>query len=342
MTCSWSGPASGPRRRARKRQVRLRRPANVRAVCGIFGTTRGDLWGARLPAVLAHLRHRGPDDEGTWQSQDGQVLLLAHTRLAVIGLGAVGSQPAFSDDGRVTLSYNGELYNYRHIARELSLPGATSDTRVLCELLRRRGAAGLNGVRGMYAAAVWDDATQTFSVCRDRWGVKPAYVLRHPTGGVSVASELPVLLESPDAWDIDPVGLAHYLTYGHTGDTSTVFRHIEKVPPGVTTAWRRQGRSWSESSHLLDPLVARPGPALAFGDAITDSVQAHLTANVEVGVFLSGGLDSTLLAAVATDFAGSVRTFTLSFPGYPPSTRAPWPRPTPDLWASSSTVCPSP
>jgi len=151
-------------------------------VCGIFGTTRGDLWRARLPAVLALLRHRGPDDEGTWQSQDGQVLL-AHTRLAIIGLGTIGSQPASSDDGRLTLSYNGELYNYRHLARELGLPGATSDTRVLCELLRRRGAVGLNGVRCMYAAAVWDDATQTFSVCRGRWGVKPAYVLRHPTGG---------------------------------------------------------------------------------------------------------------------------------------------------------------
>ncbi|MGH9076849.1 MAG: asparagine synthase (glutamine-hydrolyzing) [Acidimicrobiales bacterium] len=285
-------------------------------MCGIFATTRPDLWQARLPQVLRLLRHRGPDDEGTWRSRDGGVLL-AHTRLEIIGLGSAGSQPVSSEGGSLALSYNGEFYNYREVARDLHLTSAESDTRVLCELLDRQGHEGLNRVRGMYAAAIWDDTYQTLSICRDRWGVKPAYVLRHPSGGVSVASEIPVLLESPDAWDIDPVGLAHYLAYGHTGNVATVFRTITKVPPGTTVAWRRRDGSWQESQRLLDPLPATSEPALAFRHAIADSVRAHMTADVEVGVFLSGGLDSTLLASVAAELASPVRTFTLSFPGYP-------------------------
>lgn len=280
-------------------------------MCGVFGTTRRDLWQKSVPRVLELLRHRGPDAEGVWSSECSSVML-AHTRLAIIGLGDVGAQPVTSSDATVTVSYNGEIYNYRDLG---SGAEASSDTSVLCELIRREGPGGLSRARGMYAAAAWDERAQTFSAIRDPWGIKPLYLLRHPTGGVTVASEIPILLESPDAGEIDPIGLAHYLTNGHTGQTCTLFRHITKVVPGTAMSWQRTGRVWTESTQAIDvcPTATHDG----FCDAMVDSVRAHLVADVEVGVFLSGGLDSTLLAAVARDIAPAVQTFTLAFPDHP-------------------------
>lgn len=242
-------------------------------------------------------------------------MLLAHTRLAIIGLGDAGAQPAASTDGRLTLSYNGEIYNYRALASGLGGIPASSDTRVLCELLRKEGPKGLNRARGMYAAAAWDSNARTFMALRDPWGVKPLYVLRHPSGGVTVASELPVLLESADARGVDPVGLAHYLSHGHTGTCCTLFRNVIKVPPGTVMTWQREGLGWSESTHRI--AIPSQQPCRPFAEAIADSVRAHLVADVEVGVFLSGGLDSTMLAAIASDLAPSVRSFTLAFPDHP-------------------------
>lgn len=280
-------------------------------MCGIFGTTRRDLWHGSVSVVQGHLRHRGPDGTGVWSAPNGSVLL-AHTRLAIIGLGDAGAQPASSTDGTVTVSYNGEIYNYRDLSE---VGPVASDTHSLCEMLRMGGPTALSQARGMYAAAVWDQRRGTFSAVRDPWGIKPLYLLRHPSGGVTVSSEIPVLLESPDAGEIDPIGLAHYLIHGHTGQTLTLFRHITKVPPGTAISWKQTAEGWAESSEAIDmcPATNHDG----FGDAIVDSVRAHLVADVEVGVFLSAGLDSTLLAAVASDLAPAVRTFTLAFPDDP-------------------------
>lgn len=280
-------------------------------MCGVFGTTRRDLWHGSVSIVQERLRHRGPDGTGVWSAPNGSVLL-AHTRLAIIGLGLAGAQPARSTDGTVTVSYNGEIYNYRDLSEAEPV---ASDTQVLCDMLRKGGPAALSRARGMYAAAVWDQRRGTFSAVRDPWGIKPLYLLRHPSGGVTVSSEIPVLLESSDAGEIDPIGLAHFLIHGHTGQTLTLFRHITKIPPGTAISWQQTAEGWAESTQAIDicPVTMHGG----FGDAIVDSVRAHLVADVEVGVFLSAGLDSTLLAAVASDLAPAVRTFTLAFPDDP-------------------------
>src|SRR5579859_5409040 len=131
-------------------------------MCGIFATTRPDVWNPLLGRVLGILRHRGPDASGSWLSPDGSVLL-AHTRLEVIGLGAAGAQPAHSADGSLAVTYNGEIYNYRQQGGLMGLTAVTSDTQVLCELLRRNGASGLGDLRGMFAFVAWDEERQTLA-----------------------------------------------------------------------------------------------------------------------------------------------------------------------------------
>ena len=277
-------------------------------MCGVFGTTRPDLWEAHIGSVLASLRHRGPDGNGTWLNPD-RTVLLAHTRLAIIGPGQTGSQPATSSDNDITLSFNGEIYNFR----ELHGQGSQSDTSVLCELLAKQGTDGLSQLRGMYASAAWDARTSTFMAFRDPWGIKPLYVLRHPTGGVTVSSEIPVLL-SLEALEVDPVGIARYLLTGHTGSSITSFRNVSKLPIGVVMSWQKQGNGWVERSSRIG---SHTHPQRIFADAFAESMRYHLVSDVEVGVFLSGGMDSTLIAAVARSLQPEVRTFTIAFPDHP-------------------------
>jgi asparagine synthase (glutamine-hydrolysing) len=281
-------------------------------VCGIFATTRPDLWSDQRGDVLAALSHRGPDGSGWWDAPGGGAAL-GHTRLAIIGLGEPGAQPLTSSDGSVTITYNGELYNYR----ELGGRAAASDTAVFADLLARVGVAGLERVRGMYAFAAWDrrDGGRLI-VGRDRFGIKPLYVLRHEGGGVSVASELRPLLLLPEARAIDATGLAQYLSYGHTGPVLTVYRRIRKVAPGVALSWRPgQPGDAPQSAHVGAWPV--DGAASDVAAMVDDTVAAHLVADVDVGVFLSGGTDSTLLAVAAAGSNPNLHTFTLAFPDRP-------------------------
>ena len=288
-------------------------------MCGIFATTRPDLWESRLPEVLSLLRHRGPDGEDVWRSADGP--LLAHTRLAIIGLTPEADQPFRSADGSLTITFNGEIYNYREVAGELGIADPISDTQVLVEALRRWGVDGLYRLRGMYAFLAWDQREVRLLAARDPWGIKPLYVLHHASGGVTLSSEIPPLLVLPEARTIDPAGLATYLSFGHTGQTVTMFERIRKVAPGAAWEWRRDGNGrWDARASRIAPFPVRPlaGPLdRSLTDAIDDSVGAHLVADVEVGVFLSGGTDSTLVAAAASRQVPDLRTFTLSFPGFP-------------------------
>ena len=282
-------------------------------MCGIFATTRPDLWNPLIGRVTDLLRHRGPDASGWWHSSDGSVLLI-HTRLEVIGRGRAGIQPAHSTDGRIVLTYNGEAYNYQEQGRLVDVPDARSDTQVLCELLSRYGPHILSEVRGMYALVAWDEHRKALIAARDHWGIKPLYVLNHPSGGVSLASEISVLTEVEEGREIDPIGLTHYLAYGHTGSMITMFKHVSKLSPGTVTEWQRhesdlRRRSWSIETK-------RPTP-MTLGAALDESVRAHLVADVGVGVFLSGGVDSTLIAALARKHAPGIQAFTIAFPDHP-------------------------
>jgi asparagine synthase (glutamine-hydrolysing) len=292
-------------------------------MCGIFATTRADLWQDRIVDVLKSLGHRGPDDQGTWVSDDGQVLL-AHTRLSVIGLDAAGRQPATSGGGDLVLVFNGEIYNYRQLGARSGRSVPTSDTQVLADLLHDKGFAASSALRGMFAWAAWDSRSASLMVGRDQFGIKPLYLLRHDGGGVSLASELPALLLSPEARRLDPTGLAHYLAFGHTGQSLTLFPSISKIPPGTVFKWTEATTGLLEQTHRIGAADASgDSEASSVVDAIENSVEAHLVSDVEVGIFLSSGVDSTLIASMAARTSPDLRAFTLSFPDSPEMDESP-------------------
>jgi len=282
-------------------------------MCGVFATTRPDLWRDRVTDVLRALDHRGPDAQGAWESPDG-LALLAHTRLAIIGLDAAGAQPSFARSGEVGLCFNGEIYNYRELAAEMGLPDARSDTAVLAELLGTDGPGGVGRLRGMWAFAAWDSRNATLIAGRDPFGIKPLYVLHHAGGGVTVCSEIPPLLLLDEARAVDPIGLAQYVAFGHTGPDVTMFERIRKLPPGAVLHCRAGAQAAVVRIERPAPTPYEPRGLRA---AVEDAVRAHLIADVEVGVFLSGGIDSTLIAAIAHRALPGLRTFTLSFPDTP-------------------------
>jgi asparagine synthase (glutamine-hydrolysing) len=295
-------------------------PAESRGdkVCGIFGTTRPDLWEGRLEDVLSALDHRGPDGRGVWTDQASNVAL-GHTRLAIIGLTPEANQPLQSADRTWTITYNGEIYNYRDLASKLGLQRVSSDTQVLAEALGTWGPEAVTRFRGMYAFIGWNAETSHLVAARDPLGIKPLYVLHHELGGVTLSSEIPPLLLLPEARGIDPVGLAQYLAFGHTGQTLTLFERIRKIAPGAVWEWGAGGngnRLVKAHRFAQDVGDSRPDDG-DVGGVLEDSVAAHLVADVEVGVFLSSGIDSTLIAAIASGMNPRLRTFTLAFPDSP-------------------------
>ena len=283
-------------------------------MCGIFATTRPDLWQDLHTEVLAKLDHRGPDANGLWVSPGGEVML-AHTRLSIIGLGSEGDQPAALPSGQA-ITYNGEIYNYKDLAAGLGAQASVSDTQAVLRTISRDGLRAVDSFRGMYAFAYWDPVSRTLSAARDPWGIKPLYLLDHPSGGVTVSSEIGALLLHADGREVDPIGLAQYLAFGHTLPQFTCYLRIRKVNPGAIYSWQfATDRHVNLSIQRICQDV--PSESQSVAAALEDSVRAHLMADVEVGVFLSGGIDSTLITALASKFVPSLHAFTLSFPDAP-------------------------
>lgn len=280
-------------------------------MCGVFVSTDADRWSCALPRIIDSLDHRGPDQRGS-TTVDG--VLVAHTRLSVIGNNEAGVQPAASRDGSVTLVFNGEIYNFRELASGLQLK-TRSDTDVLAEMLARRRVDDLAALRGMFAFVAWDAKQQALYAMRDPFGMKPLYVLQHPSGDVTLCSELPPLLLSSDGREVDEIGLGQYLALGHTGPELTMFTRIRKLQPGRLYRWARTEVGWSLA--IRTPTRAELQPPLPVVRALADSVRAHMVADVEVGSFLSGGVDSTLVTLLAARERPGLRTFTLSFPEAP-------------------------
>lgn len=281
-------------------------------MCGIFATTESAVWEHKLDAVRQVLDHRGPDDSGWLRSEH---VLLLHTRLAIIGLGEPGRQPAISSSGDVALVFNGEIYNYRELAASRGIRGETSDTRVLRAIIAERRLDSLADLRGMYAFAAWDAQEQSLLAMRDPFGIKPLYLLQHRSGGITVSSEITALLLCPEARDVDPLGIAHFLAVGHTSPVVTAFSRIKKLDPGSLYIWRRSD-SGGYCLRIQRP-IQPDAWNLSLHSALEDSVKAHLTSDVEVGGFMSSGTDSTLLCALASRHLPGMRTYTISFPESP-------------------------
>ena len=263
----------------------------------------------------AKLAHRGPDSEGTFL--DGGVGIAAR-RLSIIDL-ETGDQPLANEDGRVRVAQNGEIYNYRELRAELAAKGhrftSHGDTEVIAHLYEEYGLDFAASLRGMFAVAIWDANEQRLILGRDRFGIKPLYY-RLENSELRFASELRALPRG----EIDPEALEAYLAFNFVPAPYSIFRGTNKLPPGHLLVWEK-GKARVE--RFARPLPAsaselrkEPAEALAeeLRERMRDSVRAHLVSDVPVGVFLSGGVDSSLLAALAAEESSEpLRTFTIGF-----------------------------
>lgn len=275
-------------------------------MCGIAGVATTAAGAARrAEELILGLRHRGPGEQGV---ADLGRIALASTRLSVVGLEARGG-PRVSADGRVTAVVNGEIWNHAELRRELSAAGEVvpegSDTEVVAPLFARYGVAGLARLRGMFALVLHDAATDTLVAARDRFGIKPLY-LRTTSDGVEFASEAGVWPRSV----LDRPALADYLTLGFLPAPATLDPAVRKVPAGVALV-RRGGGPWREEPLVAAHAVVDDRPLAA---VLESAVERHLMADVPVGVFLSGGLDSAAVAALVRRLGAPLRTFSLVFP----------------------------
>jgi asparagine synthase (glutamine-hydrolysing) len=305
-------------------------------MCGIAGVIQrhGPLQGdvpALASALGAALAHRGPDGAGTWVAPDaeGANVLLVHRRLAIIDPGPGGSQPMSTPEGRYRIVFNGEVYNYRALRAELESRGdrfvTGSDTEVLLRLVAREGPPGLARVRGMFAFAMWDAADRSLLLARDRFGIKPLYVAAGPQR-MAFASELGALRAARLAGDdISTAGVLAFMRWGSVPPPLTWQRGIDMIAPGTWHRWRfdgtRRGDVHGVFADARTPYASGPRQRLTtpsfradVGQAVRDSVRAHLVADVPVGVFLSGGIDSGALVSCASSLgAANLQTFTVGF-----------------------------
>lgn len=292
-------------------------------MCGIAGSTACP--DAFLAAARARLRHRGPDADGVWRERAGG-LGFAHTRLAVIDLTPGGAQPMVSDCGRFVIAYNGEIFNYRDLRAELEAAGerfrSASDTEVLLNLLRREGAAGIHRLVGMFAFALWDRERQELLLARDRLGIKPLVYAPLAGGHLAFASEIAALKAHPGIdLALDRDALSEYLACLYVPAPRTIHAGIRKLPPGHVLRWQN-GRTTIER-YWTPAFVGRHAPAV--NDAVEEilpelrrAVAQRMIADVPVGCFLSGGIDSSVIAALMAEEAKRegappIRTFTMTF-----------------------------
>ncbi|MGH3888739.1 MAG: asparagine synthase (glutamine-hydrolyzing) [Pseudonocardiaceae bacterium] len=298
-------------------------------MCGIAGTFLWPDGGPLTDNLTAAVAHRGPDGTGRYvhRAGDGEIHL-GHRRLSIIDLSPTGAQPMVS--GGLALTYNGELYNAPELRAELEAAGVhfrgTSDTEVLLEAWRRWGTECLSRLRGMFAFAVFDERTGELVLARDQLGIKPLFLLRRGRGLV-FASELKALAAAlGPALHVDDAALVASLLYYWVPDSRCAFREAEKLPPGTWLRCRPdgevdQGRFWS----IRDVAQQAEDAALNLSRApdltvtpdldgvIAESTRRHLLSDVPVATFLSGGLDSSYLTALAARHQPGISAYTIGF-----------------------------
>ncbi len=293
-------------------------------MCGIAGfaacswaerSGEGDL--ALVRRMCDVIRHRGPDDEGVLVS-DG--VALGMRRLSIIDL-ATGRQPIANEDGSVWIVFNGEIYNFRELRRELEARShvfaTRTDTEVIVHAYEEWGAEAIERLRGMFGIAIWDTRSRTLLLARDRAGIKPLHYAV-VNGRLYFGSEIKSLLCAPDLpHELDPDALNHYLSFLYTPADRSIFRAVRKLPPGHLLTWR-EGRLdvrayWRWPS--AETFIGSDAEAVAgLRDVLTDAVRAHLVSDVPLGAFLSGGVDSSLVVALMAETSGArVKTFSIGF-----------------------------
>jgi len=287
-------------------------------MCGVAGCYQ-QADGESLARVMSErIAHRGPDAHGLHTFADGRVTVhLAHRRLSIIDLTKAADQP-FSKGG-LTLSYNGELYNYREIRSELVNCGVrfetSSDTEVVLEAWRHWGSQALSRFRGMFAFALLDEHSGHLVLVRDQMGIKPLYYLRRD-GGVVFASELKALVAAVGSeLRVEPATLVASLLYYWVPDQRCSIHGVEKLQPGSWIEFFPDGNSRLQRYWCLASVAANAasGPPIELAPVIESSVAAHLVADVPVSSFLSGGLDSSLVTVLAKQNNPDIDAYTIRF-----------------------------
>ena len=296
-------------------------------MCGIVGVASPTAFVNRPPltAMRDRLQHRGPDDAGEWWSDDERVGL-AHRRLSILELSALGHQPMLTSDKRLAIVFNGEIYNFAALKQELESLGhhfrSHSDTEVILEAYRAWGADCVTHLRGMFAFVLHDVLQQRVVLARDRAGEKPMFYAM--AGGVlRFASELKALLADPAVPRVmDVAALDSYLMFGYVPGEQCLVAGVRKLPAGNIAIFDLKSGELQRATYWRLP--APPSEAVRDENALVDrldvlleaSVREQMVADVPVGVLLSGGVDSSLVTAMAARISSSaVRTFTITFPG---------------------------
>jgi asparagine synthase (glutamine-hydrolysing) len=285
-----------------------------------------------LDAMRDRLGHRGPDNASSWMHHSGRVAL-AHRRLSIIDISHAADQPMATDDGRLRIVFNGEIYNYLELRAELQELGirfrTQSDTEVLLVALCAWGEAALLRLNGMFAFALWDERAGRMLIARDRFGEKPLFVGRGRFGTVAIASEMKAILAHPLVpCSVSSTALERYGTGGwYEDDSNTFFEGIERLPP-AHAAWlradgveERRWRYWTPDFSIVDNGL-RPRDAIdQFSELLQRSLRFRLRADVPIGSSLSGGLDSStivgFLAHERSAAAFTQNTFSACFPSDP-------------------------
>lgn len=294
-------------------------------MCGIYGYTshRGQVEENLLARMGKSLEHRGPDDEGQKVLRVGELSIgLGHRRLSIIDLSSAARQPMSNEDESIWLVFNGEIYNFKELRRELEQKGhrfkSNSDSEVIIHLYEEKGTRCLEQLKGMFAFALWDGRSHSLFMARDRIGKKPLhYACTHD--GIVFASEIKALLRHPMvSREIDLNSLNKYLTYEYVPAPNSIFKSIKKIEPGH---YLLVHKGKIQSFQYWDiPLVDYPVVDKTEEEYIEElrailerSVKARLVADVPIGVFLSGGIDSGLVAALVARHDQQVESFSIGF-----------------------------
>lgn len=294
----------------------------IAGIVALAGTPPDPAWDAQAASMAACLEHRGPDDHGVWRAPSGTAVL-AHRRLSIVDLSPLGHNPMPWDDGRLWITFNGEIFNYLDLRRELEAAGhrfrSHTDTEVILAAYDEWGLEAVHRLVGMFAFALWDEPRRRLWIARDRLGKKPLY---YSEAGRTLrfASELKSIARSRSVpLDLDRASLGLYLRYGYVPSPRTIYAHVRKLPPAhmlvVEDGRVVVTRYWEPLQFALNPRpVSEPAAVEELESLLSTAVRQRMIADVPLGAFLSGGIDSSLIVALMREHASEpVRTFTIRF-----------------------------
>jgi asparagine synthase (glutamine-hydrolysing) len=291
-------------------------------IAGVVGFEARQCGEARLRTMVSAIARRGPDSEGVEKWPNA---VLGHRRLAILDLSDAGRQPMVSDDGQIGIVFNGCIYNFRELRKELEESGhlfrSHSDTEVLLRGYQQWGIAALvPKLRGMFAFGVWDEPTATLTLVRDRLGVKPV-VYSIENSGIAFASTAAALRSAGFGAGIDPQAMLEYLEFGYITDNRTIHKGIAKLPAATILQWRggkvTQSTYWSMAKIDEQSKITFHEAVEETEKLLLDAVRVRLHSDVKIGALLSAGIDSTLVCWAMAKLNCNVTAFTVATPNDP-------------------------